>query len=316
MRQVDLFAGLGGFACAGEAAGLEVVAAANHWPLAVEVHALNHPAAEHYCQDLRQFDFAQLPQFELLTAGVACQGHSRGGRQGRKNSKKVAEAHEILRSTAWAVVDCLEVCRPKFVIVENVPEFLDWTLYEVWIAALRKLGYAMTSQVLCASRWEVGQRRYRVFVVGIHEGEPVHVRDPDVEECGVEGIFDESIGGWIRIEDMRRTISKRGHKTAREKVQIANERLRGALGWGQHTNYNAWGRSMSEPCPTLTTKPAMLWWVRDGQYRLWHRSELAAAMSLPRGYRFGRATRTQSSKLIGNAVPKLMAQGVIEAIVR
>lgn len=35
MRAVDLFAGWGGFTCAAEQAGVSVVWAANHWPLAV-----------------------------------------------------------------------------------------------------------------------------------------------------------------------------------------------------------------------------------------------------------------------------------------
>jgi len=328
VRQVDLFAGIGCFAWAGEAEGFEVVAAVNHWPLAVKVHAANHPNVAHYCRTLvtqadpdarfasEKFDFALLPQFDLLTAGMACQGHSRGGRVGRKQSKKVADEHENLRATAWAVVECLEVCRPKHFIVENVIELLDWELLDLWLACLERLGYAVTKQVLCASRWEVGQRRVRIFVIGTHEGRPVAVEDPNVPETGVESVFDDSLGGWRLIEDMRKTVSKKGYKTAREKVEIANVRLGGALGWGQHTNYNAWGRAMSEPCPTLTTKPAMLWWVRDGQYRLWADSELAAAMTFPRDYDLCGVGRVDAAKLIGNAVPVNLARGVIREVLR
>ena len=43
MRAVDLFAGAGGFSEGARMAGLEVVWAANHWPVAVEWHAANHP---------------------------------------------------------------------------------------------------------------------------------------------------------------------------------------------------------------------------------------------------------------------------------
>ena len=61
-----------------------------------------------------------------------------------------------------------------------------------------------------------------------------------------------SAAGWIDISDMRKTVSKKGHKTAREKVEIANARMGGALGWGQHTNYGAWGRPIDEPINTIT----------------------------------------------------------------
>lgn len=40
---VDLFAGAGGSSEGARQAGATVVWAANHWPLAVEVHARNHP---------------------------------------------------------------------------------------------------------------------------------------------------------------------------------------------------------------------------------------------------------------------------------
>ena len=316
MKGVGLFAGAGGFEVAAEQAGIEVIYAANHWPLAVAVHAANHPSAEHSCQDVTMLDFNTLDPFDFLFAGVACQGHSRGGRQGRKSSKKVEADHAKLRATAWCVVKCLEICRPRFFIVENVPEFLDWTLLDPWLACLRKLGYAVTTQVLCASRWGVGQRRSRMFVVGVHEGPHVAVQDPDVEETGVAQIFDPAAKDWKRISDMRKTTSKSGYKTAREKAEYANERLGGELGWGQHTNYGAWGLPLSTPCPTLTTCPAHMWWVRDGYYRLWTRGELAAAQSFPASYDFLDANKKDEARLIGNAVPPKLAEGVIREVLR
>lgn len=336
LRQVGFFAGVGGLEIAGKAAGCEVVAAANHWPLAVQVHAANHPDVVHYCEDLtthfdpeseeiKKFDHYKLPQFDLLTAGVACQGHSRGGRHGRKVSKKVAAEHAKLRATAWAVTECLEVCRPRFFIVENVVEFLDWTLLEPWLESLRKLGYNVTTQVLHAKRWGVPQDRVRVFFIGHHEGAPIAVSDEDAPELlglksrevpGVEQCFDPTIGGWKPISKVRHTPSDKGYKTAREKVEYANERLGGALGWGQHTNYGRWGCSMKDPAPTLTTKPAMLWWVRDGMYRLWQRPELLAAMTMARDYDLLGSKKEPEAKLIGNAVPIKLGQGVIEAVKR
>ncbi len=56
----DLFAGAGGSSEGARQAGARVVWAANHWPLAVEVHELNHPETAHACQDLTQADFRAL----------------------------------------------------------------------------------------------------------------------------------------------------------------------------------------------------------------------------------------------------------------
>lgn len=78
MRVVDYFAGLGGFTLGATRAGCDVVAAINHWPLAVDFHARNHPGVAHACEDLTRFDPSRLDGFDILAASPACQGHSLG----------------------------------------------------------------------------------------------------------------------------------------------------------------------------------------------------------------------------------------------
>lgn len=112
MIGADLFAGLGGFTEGAEQAGARVAWAGNHWRFAVDTHALNHPNTVHVCQDLNQARWATLPAVDFVLAGPSCQGHSNAGQHARRVSPSVADKHDIDRSTAWAVVSCLEVCRP------------------------------------------------------------------------------------------------------------------------------------------------------------------------------------------------------------
>lgn len=49
---VDMFAGAGGASCGLEMAGIHVHAAINHDPVAVSLHARNHPETEHHVQDV------------------------------------------------------------------------------------------------------------------------------------------------------------------------------------------------------------------------------------------------------------------------
>ena len=128
MNGIDLFAGLGGFSTGAKMAGCNVVWAANHWRAAVDMHTLNHPNTLHICQDLQQADWSQVPAHDLLMASPACQGHSRARGKDRAH-------HDAQRSTAWAVVSAAESHRPAVVLVENVPEFAQWTLYPAWCAA-------------------------------------------------------------------------------------------------------------------------------------------------------------------------------------
>jgi DNA (cytosine-5)-methyltransferase 1 len=132
MRAIDLFAGAGGFSTGATMAGVNVVWAANHWPVAVDCHAANHPGTLHACQDLHQADWSHVPTHDLLLASPCCQGHSKARGKAANNPQ-----HDASRSTAWAVVSAAEFHRPAVVVVENVPEFADWALYPAWQLAMQ-----------------------------------------------------------------------------------------------------------------------------------------------------------------------------------
>ena len=99
MKAIDLFAGAGGFSTGATLAGCNVVWAANHWQSAVEIHAANHPGAQHVCQDLHQANWAAVPADDILLASPCCQGHSKARGKASGNPQ-----HDTSRSTAWAVV--------------------------------------------------------------------------------------------------------------------------------------------------------------------------------------------------------------------
>lgn len=85
---IDLFAGLGGWSTGARAAGVQVLWAANHWPVAVEWHSANHPDTQHVCQDLHQARWEQVPAHDILLASPCCQGHAkaRGKKSGNLNT--------------------------------------------------------------------------------------------------------------------------------------------------------------------------------------------------------------------------------------
>jgi DNA (cytosine-5)-methyltransferase 1 len=165
MRVVDYFAGLGGFTLGASMAGASVVAAVNHWRLAVDTHARNHPEVAHACEDLTRYDPARLPPFDVLVASPACQGHARA--RGVASGSSGDARWDSSRATAWSVVDTLEVCRPRALVVENVPDFARWSLFGVWCEALTRLGYAPRVQVCDAAEWSVPQHRPRVIVTAL-----------------------------------------------------------------------------------------------------------------------------------------------------
>ena len=170
MRAIDLFAGWGGFTLGATKAGVDVVWAADHWKLAVEAHRQNHPDTKHECQDLNQCDFSQVPDYEILLASPACQGHSTASQPKRRSF------HDDLRATAWAVISCADRTNPEIVIVENVPSFKRWRLYSAWLDALELLGYCVHEVKSTASGHGVPQRRKRLFIVATRSGTPPPAR--------------------------------------------------------------------------------------------------------------------------------------------
>lgn len=297
MKTADLFAGFGGFTDGAKAAGADVVYAANHWPVAVRVHRENHPHVQHECQDIMQANWSKLPRFELLLAGPACQGHSMASQPRR------GPQHDAMRTTAWAVVDCADVCEPKHLIVENVPMFLKWRLFDSWIHALKNLDYHITVQVLRASKCGVPQRRDRLFVVGSKK-RPIHLFDGGTQEPAFRDCIDEAAGGW-------RLIAKAG-ADARDRMTAA-ALWRGGECLVQHITGHR-GISLDEPIRTITTKRQ---WciVRGDQYRWLTPREMARGMSFPDSYVLPNdLPATILFKGIGNAIPKLLAKRAVEQV--
>jgi DNA (cytosine-5)-methyltransferase 1 len=301
---VDLFAGAGGMTAAARLAGLRVAWAANHWPFAVEAHSLNHPETSHVCQDLRQADWSRLPRHDIMLAAPCCQGNSNASQPKRRADRRF---HDTSRATAWAVVDAVETCLPKVVVVENVPEFRTaWNKYGLWRQALESDGYTLSEHVLTATHYGVPQRRTRLFVIGILGrlgAAPAPERPRPRREPAFGPCIEWDTGDWrplsaaSRGAQLRMTVAKRRH---------------GRRVLSQHTT-NHRGVSLDEPIRTITTQDH--WVVVDGgRYRPLTIREQCAGMGFPLDYRWpANANRRDAVVALGNAVVPAMGKAVIEA---
>lgn len=184
IHAADLFCGAGGSSTGlrrvADALGARLdLTAVNHWPVAVETHAANHPDARHVCESLDSVDPRKVTggKLDLLWASPECTHHSmaRGGKP----------VHDQSRSTAWHVLRWAEALRPSWVVVENVPEFQTWgplganhrplasrrgETFGAWATALRSLGYAVEWRVLNAADYGAATTRRRLFVVARLDG--------------------------------------------------------------------------------------------------------------------------------------------------
>lgn len=200
----DLFCGAGGTSTgavrAAKEAGLNPqLTAVNHWPRAIETHAANHPEARHLCTAIDAIDpraLFRLGELDLLLASPECMHHSvaRGGRPVNDQS----------RATAWCVVRWAEALQPSVILVENVPEFLDWApigtngrplrskrgeVFRGWVSALESLGYRVAWRILCAADFGDPTTRRRLFIQAVRGRRKVCWPEPTHSPSGDGELF-------------------------------------------------------------------------------------------------------------------------------
>ncbi|HEX22783.1 MAG TPA: DNA cytosine methyltransferase [Chromatiales bacterium] len=301
MKAIDLFAGCGGSTTGAISAGVNVLWAANHWDAAVSIHKKNHPYVLHACQDLQQADWRDVPVHDLLLASPECKGHTKAKGKEKKH-------HDASRSTAWAVVDCLEYHDTDIAVIENVKEFVTkWVLYSAWKMAMEALGYSVAPHLIDAADCGVPQNRERVFIICTKSKSKISIKLERQEHIPVSSVIEWDRHKWSKI-----------NKPGRSKATLARiKRGRSEIGdtfvMPYYSNGSGLtGRSIDRPIGTITTCDRWAL-VRGDEMRMFHPSEYRAVMGFDAGYILP-DKRKDAVCMLGNAVPPPMMADVINAI--
>lgn len=304
----DLFAGGGGSSEGLVQAGHHVVIAANHWPTAVATHELNHPDTQHETANLSEVDWRTFPSTDVLWASPSCVWHARAGgrrRQPAEVEKLRRDAAAIDRATAFAVIAAAEVHKYPAVLVENVPEFQDWTLYRWWLDGLRSLGYdRITPLVLDAADYGHAQNRKRLFIVATRDGLDVDLTPPEMARVPASAILDDDPGKLVT----------RPLYVSPQIAQIVDDSVPHLVTYRRNAKAK---RADRHPlaCVTAGGNHHGVATVRDG--RAWHRllsnRECARAQGFGDDYQFV-GNGKQVKRQIGNAVPVGIARWLGERV--
>ena len=157
-KVADLFCGGGGWGVGARKLGIHVDYAVNHDPIAIDTHARNYPECKAHQGDAwrtRPRDVVGDAQLGLLLASAACTTHSR--------ARGAAPISKRVHMLGWCIARWMEDVAPRIVLVENVPEWLDW-------------GPMIQVAVGEHWRWNVVRRKDRE-VVGTMTGPCYHTED-------------------------------------------------------------------------------------------------------------------------------------------
>lgn len=147
----------------------------NHDPVSIETLTSNHAGVNDYCMSLDALDPCRaVPggHLDLLWASPECTNHSRA-KGGRPRSDQS-------RASAWLVCKWLQELYVDSLIIENVPEFVEWgplgkdgrplqahrgETFRAWLAAVRSLGYRLDWRILTCADFGDATTRKRFFLV-------------------------------------------------------------------------------------------------------------------------------------------------------
>jgi DNA (cytosine-5)-methyltransferase 1 len=298
-----LFAGGGGADLGAIAAGLEPCESVEYDPAIAEVHKANINGKMHVANIL-DCDPYRFEKPDILHASPVCKQFSTA------NANKGEAQLDI--DCARKVAEFIQVLQPKHFTLENVEAYRKSKSFHLIVEMLHKLGYFCNWQVLNAADFGVPQSRRRLILIAVKDGFIPSLPLPEKHIGWYEAIADKvhdlpdsqlAEWQWKRIPKMFNSINA---------ILIENT--------GARSDRELQTRAADEPCWTLRAMG------QDGHY---HRANallnarivaldiacLARLQSFPDNYQWS-GKKSLDGKIIGNSVPPLMYQKILQAIIQ
>jgi len=111
--------------------------------------------------DLGDIDARELPECDVLEAGLPCVSASRAGR-----SKKHLDRPEqdVTADLVVAFCDVVRATQPAVVVLENVPEYADSASADIIRRYLGRLGYTIREELVDGAAWSLEARQRWIMV--------------------------------------------------------------------------------------------------------------------------------------------------------
>ncbi len=330
----DLFCGAGGFAEGFRQAGFEIRWAVDNWRPAVETFE-NNQGIEVIDDDVLDLEIGRLEEVDVIIGSPPCTYFSLANKGGRGDKEK-----------GWELVvrflEILGELRPKYWIMENVPQFRASFEEEIENGEVRvgdKEIPVPRREILTASEFGTPQKRQRLFSGSFPL--PVHSNPRTIPDNLTMGSIlnnlphpcEDNRPGYdqrvrdplypsvsLRNEDLRDHFEDRRVHLGREEVQRCLEEKEAHRVYGKM----AFPDPLDRPSRTVTatrTRSSRSTIVvtcpnhsANTGYRTLTIRECASLQGFPLVYQFWGGTASQKDRLVGNAVPPPLARALAEAI--
>lgn len=329
-RLISLFSGCGGMDLGFKKAGFNIVYANDFDSDAQTIYSLN--LGEIDKRDILEIDENEIPDGDILTAGFPCQPFSNAG-----NRKGVHDSRGMLYK------ECLRIIQkkmPKVIVFENVKGLLSTknidgrNLAEVIVedlSTMNGVGYNVVHQLVNASDYGVPQNRQRVLFIGIRKDLGITFEFPqkqDKENLTLRHILNvppkvANNVDWAlspQALDMVKYIPEGGSwkDVPYEHLAPRFQRIRDNM--KKYHSPNFYRRfSRDEICGTMTAsaQPENCGIIHPTENRRFTVREVARIQTFPDDFNFLTDTTrniTAMYKVIGNAVPVMLAYNIASAI--
>lgn len=315
---ISLFAGGGGMTLGIEQAGFETLFATDVEPSAGKTFAHNFPNVPFVVGDIRRIPRTQLEdviagrQIDLVAGGPPCQGFSTLGDQNPADPRN---------GLFWCFLRIVKWLNPSCFLMENVnylrTQYGGRYEHEI-IGAFEQIGYRVWVTTLNSADFGAPQIRKRVFFFGTRlDGafewpQPTHGTkwQPFITVAEALAGIEESAANHIHLRHSERVVAR--YKLIPEGGRMPPpaelpEEIR-------RKNFGNTYKRLHRDRPSLTLVPGNnAFPVHPTEHRSLSPREAARIQTFPDDYTFF-GNRAEQCRLVGNAVPPLLAEKIGEAI--
>lgn len=321
LTAIDLFAGCGGLTEGLKQASINVKYAIELDEKISKIYELNHPSVTMINSDILNVsdeDFKHMGNIDLVAGCPPCQGFTQMNRNNKRkkyNDKRNELIFEYLRA--------VEVIKPEFIMMENVPQILHYDKFLQMLKSLRRLGYNLDYKVINVKNFGVPQSRKRLVLMGsktIKMNFPVTLNSPVVTVRDCIGSLPEPqdsndqihkihshhteyiskiIGMIPKNGGSRKDLPEKYWLECHKKSNVGYSDVYGRMRWDM-------------PSPTITggcLSPSKGRFLHPEQNRSISVREASLLQSFPSNYIFeDHFSKSLLAQMIGNAIPPHFAK--------